>query len=88
MKHAYLSWYVRALLCCAPGVNLGPSAVASFCFFADVLLLVVVVVDCVGRCWREQANIDLGTDRTAIEIAAGGNHTCARLDTNEIKVSA
>lgn len=53
-----------------------------------VLVLVVVVVVYVGRRWRwVQGNINLGTGRTAIEIAAGGNHTCARLDTDEIKVS-
>ena len=29
--------------------------------------------------------IDLGTGRTALVIATGGNHTCARLDNNSVK---
>lgn len=29
--------------------------------------------------------INLGTGRTAIKVAAGGTHTCALLDTNEVK---
>jgi alpha-tubulin suppressor-like RCC1 family protein len=29
--------------------------------------------------------VDLGTGRTAIEIASGGNHTCARLDNGLVK---
>lgn len=33
-----------------------------------------------------QFAIDLGTDRTAIEVTAGGNHTCARLDNDDVKV--
>lgn len=32
-----------------------------------------------------QAPINLGTGRTAIEVAAGGNHTCAILDNSDVK---
>ena len=80
------------MLCSAlvPELTLSLLSSRHSCVSRDVVLLVVLVLVLVrvGRCWREQGNIDLGTDRTAIEIAAGGNHTCARLDTNEIKVSA
>eukprot|EP01083_Nonionella_stella_P114605 339078_1 len=29
--------------------------------------------------------IDLGTDRTAVEVAVGGEHICARLDNGDVK---
>lgn len=32
-----------------------------------------------------QESIDLGTGRTAIEVTAGGNHTCALLDNSDVK---
>lgn len=33
-----------------------------------------------------QNGIDLGTSRTAVHLAAGGNHTCAILDNADVKV--
>lgn len=33
----------------------------------------------------DQDPIDLGDGRTAVEVAAGGNHTCALLDNDDVK---
>jgi alpha-tubulin suppressor-like RCC1 family protein len=38
-----------------------------------------------GQMGNNLASIALGTGRTAIQIAAGGSHTCALLDTHQIK---